>query len=74
MVRLGSPGKGAVKAKRRAQACLLCRADGTMQDVEHLMQDKYGGGERAWFEHPVRLTVKGVDPAAGGAASLGSGE
>jgi len=50
------------------------RADGTMQDVEHLMQDKYGGGERAWFGHPVRLTVKGVDPAAGGAASLGSGE
>lgn len=39
-------------------------ADRTMGDVEALMEAKYGDGQRAWFGHPVRLTVKGtvVDP------------
>ncbi len=36
--------------------------DGTMADVEKVMEEKYGGeGDRAWFGHPVRLTVKGQD-------------
>ena len=30
-------------------------------DVENVMEDKYGGGQRAWFGHPVRLTVKGEE-------------
>jgi hypothetical protein len=34
-------------------------ADGTMQDVEQVMQEKYGNGRREWFGHPARLTVKG---------------
>ncbi len=34
-------------------------AAGTMQDVTDVMQEKYGDGQRAWFGHPVRLTVKG---------------
>lgn len=34
-------------------------ADGSMQDVEALMQRKYPPGQQpAWFGHPVRLTVK----------------
>ncbi|HEY0009271.1 MAG TPA: hypothetical protein VGB55_11145 [Tepidisphaeraceae bacterium] len=40
-------------------------ADGTMTDVVNVMEDKYTGpGERAWFGHPVRLTVKGHDTTA----------
>jgi hypothetical protein len=27
--------------------------------VEQVMEEKYGAGERAWFGHPVRVTVKG---------------
>ena len=34
-------------------------ADGTMADVEAVMQDKYGDGRREWFGHPARLTVNG---------------
>lgn len=35
-------------------------ANGTMQQVEHTMETMYTGpGDRAWFNHPVRLTVKG---------------
>lgn len=33
-------------------------ADGTMAQVEHTFETMYGGpGDRAWFGHPVRLTV-----------------
>jgi len=35
------------------------RPDGTMAEVEALMERKYGDGQRAWFGHPARLTVKG---------------
>ncbi|MBC7784452.1 MAG: hypothetical protein H7144_11500 [Burkholderiales bacterium] len=38
------------------------KADGTMTEVVDLLEDKYAGGERAWFGHPVRLTVKGEPP------------
>ena len=34
-------------------------ADGTMREVEQLLQEKYGEGHRTWFGHPARLTVKG---------------
>jgi hypothetical protein len=34
-------------------------ADATMREVEQVMEEKYGAGERAWFGHPVRVTVKG---------------
>lgn len=34
-------------------------ADGTMHDVERVMQEQYGQGRREWFGHPARLTVKG---------------
>jgi hypothetical protein len=33
--------------------------DKEMADVERVMEEKYGGGQRAWFGHPVRVTVKG---------------
>lgn len=37
-------------------------ADGNMHDVEQVMQQHYGDEDvRAWFGHPVRLTVKGHD-------------
>jgi hypothetical protein len=32
---------------------------GNMADVVQTMEAQYGTGERAWFGHPVRLTVKG---------------
>jgi hypothetical protein len=35
------------------------RADGNMNDVEQVMREKYTNPPRAWFGHPVRLTVKG---------------
>jgi hypothetical protein len=35
------------------------KADGTMADVEKVMEEQYGGGRREWFGHPARLTVKG---------------
>ncbi len=34
-------------------------ADGTMREVEQVMQEKYGTGQRTWFGHPARITVKG---------------
>jgi hypothetical protein len=35
-------------------------AEGTMQQVEQKLDEMYAGpGEKAWFGHPVRLTVKG---------------
>lgn len=34
-------------------------ADGTMADVDRVMNEKYGDGRREWFGHPARLTVKG---------------
>ena len=34
-------------------------ADGTMREVEQLLHEKYGHGQRTWFGHPARLTVKG---------------
>jgi len=33
----------------------------TMKDVTDVLEEKYSTGERAWFGHPVRLTVKGHD-------------
>ncbi len=40
-------------------------ATGTMADVAHTLKVMYdNGGDRAWFGHPVRLTVNGRDPAA----------
>jgi hypothetical protein len=34
-------------------------ADATMREVEQLLYEKYGAGQRTWFGHPARLTVKG---------------
>lgn len=34
------------------------KADGTMEDVARVMEEKYGHGRREWFGHPVRLTVE----------------
>ena len=35
-------------------------ADGTMQDVEDVMQSMYGQGKpTAWFGHPTRMTING---------------
>src|SRR4051812_2154136 len=34
-------------------------ASGNMHDVEQVMVEKYGDGERSWFGHPARLTVHG---------------
>jgi hypothetical protein len=34
---------------------------GTMADVAAVLEEKYGTGERAWFGHPVRLTIRGKD-------------
>jgi hypothetical protein len=34
-------------------------AAGSMHDVEQVMIQKYGDGERSWFGHPARLTVRG---------------
>ncbi|MDX2118470.1 MAG: hypothetical protein SFY96_09845 [Planctomycetota bacterium] len=34
-------------------------ADGTMEDVVKVVEEKYASGRREWFGHPVRLTVKG---------------
>ncbi len=53
--------------------CENCRTDfpdieggwvketGNMADVVNVMEEKYAGDQRAWFGHPVRLTVKGKD-------------
>ncbi len=34
---------------------------GTMADVVNVMEEKYAGDSKAWFGHPVRLTVKGEE-------------
>ncbi len=34
-------------------------ADATMADVEKNLMDHYADGQRTWFNHPARLTVKG---------------
>jgi hypothetical protein len=38
-------------------------ADAGMADVTSLVEQKYSGGQRGWFGHPVRLTVRGADAA-----------
>ena len=39
-------------------------ADGTMREVEAVLEEKYAGpGPRAWFGHPVRLTVRAPEAA-----------
>ena len=37
-------------------------AEGTMLDVEAAWEKMYGHGERSWFGHPARLTVRGKPP------------
>lgn len=37
--------------------------DGTMADVEAVMQKHYGGGRREWFNHPARLTPVTISAA-----------
>lgn len=39
--------------------------EGTMADVERLMEEKYADGRREWFGHPARLTVQGRAPREG---------
>ncbi len=36
-------------------------ANGTMQDVTTLLQEKYPAGQKSnpWFGHPARLTIEG---------------
>jgi len=33
--------------------------DGTMGEVEQILDRMYGDGRREWFGHPARLTVRG---------------
>jgi hypothetical protein len=40
-------------------------ADGTMADVAGTLEQMYGNGERGWFGHPARLTVKGQPVRSG---------
>ena len=49
-------------------------ANGTMTDVVAVMEDKYGDGQRTWFGHPVRLTVKGRDTTSGPLSRVPTGE
>ncbi len=37
-------------------------ADGTMTDVERVLEERYSSGRREWFGHPARLTVRGAPP------------
>lgn len=41
-------------------------ADGTMGQVEALVESKYAGGRREWFGHPARLTINGDPPVRRG--------
>lgn len=43
------------------------RADGTMEEVAAVLEDKYGPHQKtlAWFGHPVRMTIEGHDPNTG---------
>jgi hypothetical protein len=34
-------------------------ATGTMKDVTDVLEEKYADGQRTWFGHPTRLTVRG---------------
>ena len=48
------------------------KADGNMEDVRQVMDEKYGDGQRTWFGHPARLTVRGepiTNPAGEAAGS-----
>jgi len=47
------------------------RPDGTLAEVEALMEEKYGGGLRSWFGHPERVTIEG-QPQQGGRAESAS--
>jgi hypothetical protein len=49
-------------------------ATATMSDVEQTMERQYGAGQRSWFGHPARLTVKGraVDAPAGNGDGSGT--
>jgi hypothetical protein len=40
------------------------RPDKTMAEVEALMQQQYGDGQRSWFGHPDRITVEGQAQSA----------
>jgi hypothetical protein len=43
-------------------------ANGTMADVVATIEEKYSkDGPRAWFGHPVRVTIEGKEPAVAGA-------
>ncbi|HEX4123948.1 MAG TPA: hypothetical protein VHY37_04415 [Tepidisphaeraceae bacterium] len=35
---------------------------GTMSDVAAVVSEKYATGDRTWFGHPARLTVRGKEP------------
>lgn len=36
-------------------------AEGTMQQVTRILEEKYATGDRSWFGHPARLTVRGQE-------------
>ena len=71
---------------RSDKKCANCRTDfpdvatawvdatGSMADVTSLLDEKYPDGQRprAWFGHPVRLTVRGREPAPREAAVTGA--
>ena len=38
-------------------------ASGTMQEVTATLEEQYGGGSRAWFGSPTRITVRGREIA-----------
>jgi hypothetical protein len=40
-------------------------ANGTMADVAGTLEQMYGSGQRGWFGHPARLTVKGQPVSSG---------
>ena len=46
--------------------------DRSMRDVIQVMEEKYGDGQRAWFGHPTRLTVKGQPIQSKGSNELSS--
>jgi hypothetical protein len=41
------------------------RPEGTMAEVVQVMEAQYGDGQRTWFGHPTRLTLRG-DPFPAG--------
>ena len=44
-------------------------ADGNMADVATTLERRYAGGQRSWYGHPQRLTVKGTSLEAARAAA-----